>query len=88
MNFLSFIKDESSRSIQKLYAATSKNLKDKSISEQINIKNPFVVNSPENKNLEQRISKPNEKNNFEVIYKTKKDIQPIVTAKIGLINLE
>ena len=49
MNFLSFIKDESNRSIQKLYAATSKNLKDKSISEQINIKNSFVVNSPEKK---------------------------------------
>ena len=82
MNFLFFIKDESNRSIQKLYAATSKNLKDKSISEQINIKNPFVVNSPENKNLEQRNSKPNDKNNFEVIYKTKKDIQHIITAKI------
>ena len=42
MNFLNFIKDERKRSINKLYSATSTNLKDKSISEQINFTNPFI----------------------------------------------
>ena len=45
MNFLNFIRDESKRSIIKLYSATSTNLKDKSISEQINITNPFHKNN-------------------------------------------
>ena len=57
MNFLTFLKDESIRSIQKLYNATSQNLKDKTLLEEIKTKNPFNVNIPEHKNFEQ--SNPN-----------------------------
>ena len=42
VNFLNFLKEESQRSINKLYNATGKNLKNIPFEEQINIKNPFI----------------------------------------------
>ena len=82
MNFLNFIKDESSRTIQKLYNGTSQNLKNKNLSEQISTVNPFNLDTKEDKNKEYIIH--NEENK---IYTSKEDIQPIIKSKIGLNNL-
>ena len=90
MNFLTFIKEESTRSINKLYSATSKNLKNKSFSEQINIKNPFHLNNLDKKlktDVEQFSNIKNKLESEEKHNTTKEDINNIITSKIGLNNL-
>ena len=82
VNFLNFIKDESSRNIQKLYNGTSQKLKNNTFTEQISIVNPFIIRTKEDKNKD--YINHNEENN---IYTSKKDIQPIIKSKIGLNNL-
>ena len=82
VNFLNFIKDESSRNIQKLYNGASQNLKNNTFAEQISTVNPFIMHTKEDKNNEYN-------NHYEdnEIYTSKKDIQPIIKSKIGLNNL-
>ena len=82
MNFLNFIKDESSRNIQKLYIGTSQNLKNKNFSEQINTVNPFKLETKDY--IIKEYINHNEENK---IYTSIKDIQPIIKSKIGLNNL-
>ena len=48
VNFMNFIKDESGRIIDKLYNATSNNLKNLNINEQISTVNPFIFSNINN----------------------------------------
>ena len=45
VNFMNLIKDESGRIIDKLYNATSNNLKNLNINEQISTVNPFIFSN-------------------------------------------
>ena len=61
VNFLYFLKEESQRSINKLYNATGKNLKNIPFEEQLYIKNPFIKNN-KNKVMNSKIDETKNKN--------------------------
>ena len=92
VNFMNFLKEESQRSIDKLYNATSTNLKNKKFSEQIIMKNPFLK---QNKNIsidKDRIDNKKSKFNISSNLTNKNinsdiNIKNILKLKIGLINL-
>jgi len=89
---MNFLKEESQRSIDKLYNATSTNLKNKKLSEQIIMKNPFLKQNKKISIDKDRID--NKKSRFNISSNlTNKNINSdiniknILKSKIGLINL-
>ena len=98
VNFLNFLKEESQRSINKLYNATGGNLKNIPFEEQLYIKNPFIKSSEnqvnntkivENKNI-YKIDKSINTYNLsidEINEKINKSVKAIINSRIGLNNL-
>ena len=97
VNFINFLKEESQRSITKLYNATTTNLKNHPFEEQLIIKNPFSnINSKKNilpdidndKNKNNIITADNIKMNTEEKYKGNYLlIKECINSRIGLNNL-
>ena len=93
VNFMNFLKEESQRSISKLFNATSNHLKNKQFKDQLLSKNPFVYynfgnklngnNSPKNINSEVNLNKNNSLSQLEL----KLEFTNILKTKIGLTNL-
>ena len=90
MNFLAFLKDESEKSINKLYLSTSSNLKDNPFNDQINIINSFLKFKKEG-NINQESTKINnnikDKNNNDILFIKQQHMKIITQTKIGLNNL-
>ena len=89
---MNFLKEESQRSIDKLYNATSTNLKNKKFSEQIIMKNPFLKQNKKNSIDKDRIDNKNSRFNISSNLTNKNinsdiNIKNILKSKIGLINL-
>ena len=95
VNFMNFLKEESQRSITKLYNATSSNLKNKDFKEQLMINNPFTFSH----NYKTILDKSNSKSKLtlsisakENIIDNKEDFSEknfikILRSKMGLTNL-
>ena len=94
VNFMNFLKEESQRSITKLYNATSSNLKNKDFKEQLMIKNPFTFSD----NYKTILDKSTSKSNLNLSISTKGNIidnnefsktnfLKILISKMGLTNL-
>ena len=89
---MNFLKEESQRSIDKLYNATSTNLKNKKLSEQIIMNNPFLKQNKKNSIDKDRIDNKNSRFNISSNLTNKNiysdiNIKNILKSKIGLINL-
>ena len=91
VNFMNFIKDESGRIIDKLYNATSNNLKNLNINEQISTVNPFIFSNinivEETKSNIKEYTKEKIKENRQNLKLTSEDIDKIINSKLGLTNL-
>ena len=88
---MNFIKDESGRIIDKLYNATSNNLKNLNINEQISTVNPFIFSNinvvEETKSNIKEYTKEKSKENRQNLKLISEDIDKIINSKLGLTNL-
>jgi len=98
VNFLNFLKEESQRSINKLYNATGEKLKNLPFEEQLFRKNPFIkisekqVNNikiveSENKNKMDKSINTNNLSIYEKNEKIYKSVKAIINSRIGFNNL-